>query len=222
MSEASASRVPVRTWDLPTRIVHWGIVLGVAGAWWTGETSRMEWHRWIGYGLLSLVIFRLYWGFFGASTARFSQFLRGPGTIRRYLAGGWEVATGHNPLGALSVIALLLLLGLQIALGLIAVDVDGIESGPLSIYVSFETGRAAAHWHESVFNALMVVVIVHIAAILYYRLVKKEPLVAAMFHGTRDYPREVPAVKPASKRSFVIGVLIAAAVTWAVTRAFEF
>jgi cytochrome b len=222
MSDSTRSRVPVRTWDIPTRLVHWGIVLGVAGSWWTGETSRMEWHRWIGYGLLGLVIFRVYWGFFGGSTARFRQFLRGPGTIGTYIKGGWNVAAGHNPLGAISVILLLVLLGLQIGLGLIAVDVDGIESGPLSIYVSFETGRAAAHWHETIFNALMVLVIVHIAAIIYYRLVKKESLVAAMFHGTRDYPREVPALEPASKLSFIVGVAISAALTWAVTRAFEF
>lgn len=222
MTEATPSRVRVRTWDIPTRLVHWGFVLGVAGAWWTGENGRMEWHRWLGYGLLGLVVFRVYWGFFGASTARFSQFVRGPGTVGSYIRGGWEVALGHNPLGAISVVLLLALLGLQISLGLIAVDVDGIESGPLSIYVSFETGRAAAHWHERVFNALMVLILVHIAAILYYRFVKKEALVAAMFHGTRDYPREVPAVQPASKISLVIGIVISAALTWAVTRAFEF
>jgi cytochrome b len=216
------SRVPVRTWDVPTRLVHWGFVLGVAGAWWTGENGRMEWHRWLGYGLLALVLFRLYWGFFGSSTARFGQFLRGPGAIGSYLRGRWEVAAGHNPLGALSVVALLALLGLQISLGLIAVDVDGIESGPLSVFVNFETGRAAAHWHERIFNALMVLVLLHIAAILYYRLVKKESLAAAMFHGTRVYPREVPPVQPASTLRLVIGIVIAAALTWAVTRAFGF
>lgn len=216
------SRVRIRTWDIPTRLVHWGLVLGIAGAWWTGETGRMEWHRWVGYGLLALVSFRVYWGFFGSSTARFSRFLRGPGAIGSYLRGSWEVAAGHNPLGALSVVALLALLGLQISLGLIAVDVDGIESGPLSIYVSFETGRAAAHWHETIFNALMVLVIVHIAAILYYRFVKKESLAAAMVHGTREYPREVAAVQPASTLRLVIGVVLSAVLTWAVTRAFEF
>jgi cytochrome b len=202
--------------------VHWGIVLGVSGAWWTGETGRMEWHRWVGYGMLGLIIFRLYWGFFGGSTARFGEFVRGPATIGSYIKGGWNIAAGHNPLGALSVVALLLLLGLQVGLGLFAVDVDGIESGPLSIYVSFETGRAAADWHEAVFNVLMVLVILHIAAILYYRLVKKESLLGAMFHGTRDYPREVPALRPASPVSFVIGVVISALLTWAVTRAFDF
>jgi len=220
--DAAQSRVPVRTWDIPTRLVHWGIVLGVAGSWWTGESGNLEWHRWIGYGLLGVVIFRVYWGFFGSSTARFSNFLRGPGTVRAYLRGSWDIVAGHNPLGALSVLALLFLLGLQIGLGLFAVDVDGIESGPLSSFVSFDTGRAAAHWHETVFNVLMVVVIVHIAAILYYRFIKKESLVAAMFHGTRDYPREVPALQPASRLRFVIGVVIAAAITWAVTRAFDF
>ena len=132
----------MRVWDLPTRLVHWLVVLGVALSWWTGETGRLEWHRWSGYGLLGLVAFRIYWGFFGSSTARFRQFLRGPRTVIGYLRGAWPPAPGHNPLGALSVLALLALLATQIVLGLFAVDVDGIESGPLSLYVSFDAGRS--------------------------------------------------------------------------------
>ena len=222
MSDPTATRVPVRTWDVPTRLVHWLIVLCVAGSWWTGENGELEWHRLSGYALLGLVIFRVYWGFFGSSTARFSQFLRGPRAIGGYLRGNWALSAGHNPLGALSVIALLFLLGLQVLLGLFAVDVDGIESGPLSLYVSFETGRAAADWHESVFNVLMVFIIVHLAAILYYRVVKKDRLLGAMFSGKREYREEVPPLQPASAIRFVIGVVIAVAFTWAVSRAFQF
>lgn len=219
---ATTSQVRVRTWDLPTRLVHWLLVILIPSAWWTAEEGNLEWHRWCGYTLLGLLIFRIYWGFFGGSTARFSRFLRGPGTIGRYLKGSWEVTPGHNPLGALSVLVLLLLLTLQIGLGLIAVDVDGIESGPLSYYVSFETGRAAAHWHETIFNVLVTFIALHIAAILYYKLVKRESLVPAMIHGAREYPCELPAFKPASKLSFVIGVVLASAITWAVIRAFQF
>jgi cytochrome b len=222
MTDSTPSRVPLRTWDVPTRLIHWLIVVSVGGSWWTAEAGHMEWHRWSGYTLLGLFIFRVYWGFFGGSTARFSQFIRGPRAIGSYLRGGWELAVGHNPLGALSVVMLLLLLGLQIGLGLIAVDVDGIESGPLSLYVSFETGRAAAEWHETIFNVLMCFILLHVAAILYYRLVRKESLVAAMFHGTREYPRPVPELRPASALSFIIGVLISVGLTWAVTRAFQF
>ncbi len=160
----------MRVWDLPTRLVHWLMVLGVALSWWTGETGRLEWHRWSGYGLLGLVAFRIYWGFFGSSTARFRQFLRGPRTVVGYLRGAWPPAPGHNPLGALSVLALLALLAAQIVLGLFAVDVDGIESGPLSLYVSFDAGRSAAKWHGAIFNALLWLIALHIVAIAVLRV----------------------------------------------------
>src|SRR5262245_18903121 len=164
----------------------------------------MEWHRWSGYALLGLVIFRIYWGFFGSSTARFSGFLRGPRAIAGYLRGAWSVEAGHNPLGALSVLVMLMLLGLQIGLGLIAVDVDGIESGPLSEYVSFETGRSAAEWHENIFNALLWLVALHVLAIAYYLFVKRENLAAAMLHGTRPYSTAVQPVRGASVLRFVV------------------
>ena len=214
--ELPPSRTRVRVWDLPTRLVHWLLVAGVAMSWWTGETGRLEWHRWSGYGLLGLVIFRVYWGFFGSSTARFSGFLRGPRTIASYLRGAWSLEAGHNPLGALSVLALLGLLLLQIVLGLFAVDVDGIESGPLSALVSFETGRAAAEWHETVFDALLWLVALHVLAIAYYLVVRRENLAAAMLHGTRSYPAQVRPVRHASALRFAIGVIIAALLTWLV------
>src|SRR6188768_713072 len=119
------SRARIRVWDVPTRLTHWLFVLLVVFSWWTAETSRMEWHRWSGYTLLGLVIFRIYWGFAGGSTARFSEFVRGPRAIAGYLKGGWTEVPGHNPLGALNVIALLGLLAAQVVLGLFAVDVDG-------------------------------------------------------------------------------------------------
>ena len=81
MTETRHPRPRVRVWDVPVRLVHWLIVLSVAAAWWTAETGRMEWHQYSGYALLGLVSFRIYWGFFGSSTARFSQFVRGPRTI---------------------------------------------------------------------------------------------------------------------------------------------
>jgi cytochrome b len=222
MSDDTPSRTRLWVWDVPTRLVHWLMVLAVASSWWTGKQGHLEWHRWSGYTLLALVVFRIYWGLFGSSTARFSQFVRGPRAIAGYLRGAWPVAPGHNPLGALSVIALIVVLFLQILLGLFAVDVDGIESGPLSLYVSFETGRAAAEWHEAVFNVLLVLIVLHILAIAWYRVVKKEELTAAMFHGRREYGTELPAVQRASVVRVIVGMVLAFAVTWAVSSAFEF
>ena len=213
----------IRVWDVPTRLTHWLVVLLVAFSWWTAETSRMEWHRFSGYTLLGLVIFRIYWGFAGGSTARFSEFVRGPSAIAGYLKGGWAEAPGHNPLGALNVVALLGLLAAQVTLGLFAVDVDGIESGPLSTYVSFEAGRAAAEWHEAVFNVLMGFVVLHVVAVIYYVFFRKQSLVAAMVHGKRAYPEPQPqSMRSASWPRFLIGVVSAAAFTWMVARAFQF
>lgn len=213
----------IRVWDVPTRVVHWLVVLLVVSSWWTAETGRMEWHRWSGYTMLALVIFRVYWGLAGSSTAKFSQFMRGPRAVAGYLQGRWTAAPGHNPLGALSVVVLLALLVAQVLLGLFAVDVDGIESGPLSTYVSFEAGRSAAQWHEGVFDVLSWLIGLHIAAVLYYVFVRKQKLVAAMVHGKREFAEPLPPpVQPASVLRLVIGIVLAAGITWMVTRAFQF
>ena len=109
---------------------------------------------------------------------------------------------GHNPLGALSVLVLLGLLLTQIVLGLFAVDVDGIESGPLSTYVSFDTGRVAAEWHEALFDVLLWLIGLHVAAVLFYLLYKKENLVGTMLHGMRAFPSgQVTPVRTASWRA---------------------
>lgn len=218
----ASSRARVRVWDLPTRLVHWLLVVGIGLSWWTGETGRLEWHRWSGYGLLGLVTFRIYWGFFGASTARFARFVRGPRVVLAYLRGAWQSVPGHNPLGALSVVALLALLATQIVLGLFAVDVDGIESGPLSLYVSFEGGRTAARWHGVLFNLLLWLIALHIAAIVYYGFARKQNLAAAMLHGEREFDVEYPALQQASALRLAVGIVLAALLTWLVTRAFRF
>ncbi|HTU66078.1 MAG TPA: cytochrome b/b6 domain-containing protein [Steroidobacteraceae bacterium] len=213
------AKVRVRVWDGPTRIAHWSMV-GLFGlSWWTAETGRLEWHRWSGYVFLGVLLFRVCWGFFGSSTARFAQFLKGPREVVAYVRGRWALAPGHNPLGALSVLVLLLLLLAQVALGLFAVDVDGIESGPLSTHVSFETGRVAAHWHGVVFNTLQVFIGLHIAAVLFYVFVKKENLVGAMLGGKRAYDSQ-PAepVRFASWVRLIVAVVIAAAIAWVVSR----
>jgi cytochrome b len=216
MTDLAPTRV--RVWDVPTRIVHWSMVLLFALSWWTAEKGELEWHRWSGYTLTALVLFRVYWGFFGGSTARFAQFLRGPRAISGYLRGTWAAVPGHNPVGAWSVVLLLALLATQITLGLFAVDVDGIESGPLSALVSFKTGRAAAGWHETIFNVLLAVVAIHILAALYYLVVRKQNLIAAMFTGKRNFDGPHPGLVPASIVRLIAGVLIAAALTWFISR----
>ncbi|MCX8475947.1 MAG: cytochrome b/b6 domain-containing protein [Sphingomonas sp.] len=174
----------VKLWDLPVRLVHWGFALLLPAMWATAEFGQMPVHRVLGYVALGLLLFRLYWGVAGSSTARFASFVRGPGAVIRYLRAGVPVV-GHNPLGALSVIALLGLLGLQIGLGLFAQDSDGLFAGPLAALVGYETSDAATEWHETVFNILLGFVVLHIAAVLFYLVVRRDNLVRPMVTGRK-------------------------------------
>ena len=202
-------------------MVHWTLAGLIAFSWWSVHNHHTDWHIWSGIAILTLLIFRLLWGFVGSSTARFRNFVRGPRAILGYLRSPPAVTVGHNPLGALSVLALLGLLLLQIVLGLFAVDVDGIESGPLSLYVSFETGRACAEWHEVVFNALLALIALHILAVLYYRVFKKQNLIGAMLTGKRVFEGEAAPLTSASLLRVIIGMSLSGVITYAVSQAFQ-
>lgn len=162
----------MKVWDLPTRLFHWLIVLLVGFSWWSAETGRMDWHYKSGMMILNLVAFRIVWGLIGGSTARFANFIKSPTVVLAYLRRPKDAPqeVGHNPLGGYSVVALLLLLAIQVGTGVFSVDIDGIESGPLSHLVSFDQGRAAAEVHEPSFTLLQVLVGLHVLAILYYRI----------------------------------------------------
>jgi cytochrome b len=172
-------KVPI--WDLPTRLFHWALAGLVGFSWWTAETHRDDLHIWSGMAVLTLLIFRILWGFVGASTARFRNFVRGPRAVFGYLRGEWR-GIGHSPLGAISVIALLGLLIVQVGLGLISSDEDGLVEGPLALLVSASTSDWAADLHEDLFNVLLVLIGLHIAAILFYRLRGKR-LIGPMVTG---------------------------------------
>jgi cytochrome b len=217
--DAASVTYRMRVWDVPTRLVHWSMVALVATSWWTAEAGRLDYHRYSGYALLGLLIFRIYWGLVGSSSARFSRFVKGPRAILDYLRGQRAPSAGHNPLGALSVLALLSLVLFQIGLGLFAVDVDGLESGPLSHLVSFDTGRACAELHDRVFDVLLWLIGLHIAAVLFYVLFKKQNLIAAMLHGKRLFAQQ-PAeqVTFASATRLIVGIVVAAVLTWLIVR----
>jgi cytochrome b len=212
------TQLRVRIWDAPVRIVHWSMVACVGVSWWAAENRMMDWHLYSGYALLGLLIFRLYWGFAGSDTARFANFLHSPRATWRYVRTLKERRphpAGHNPLGGWGAIALLGLLLLQVGLGLFAVDVDGLESGPLSYLVSFETGRTLADRHEQVFDVLLVMIGLHIAAALAYLLLKRENLIGAMVSGRRLWSGPASgALRFAANWRVWPGVLLAAAVVW--------
>lgn len=199
LASAAADSGRQKIWDAPVRLFHWALVGLLGAAWWTAEERMIDWHRLTGYAILTLLLFRIVWGLAGSTTARFSSFLRGPGAVVSYLrkAAGAQAAApsaGHNPLGGWSVVLMLGVLLLQIGLGLFAVDIDGMESGPFTYLVEFDTGRAAAEWHERIFTALQVIVAIHVLAIVYYLLVRRDNLIAAMITGSRKWAGERPAL----------------------------
>lgn len=156
-------------WDLPVRLVHWLLAGLIAFSWWSVHNHHTSWHIWSGCAILTLLIFRLLWGFVGSSTARFANFVRGPSAIRDYLGGRWS-GIGHNPLGALSVVALFAAVAIQVGLGLISEDEDGIYTGPLYRLVSIETSDKARDIHELWFNVILCLIVLHVAAVIVYRL----------------------------------------------------
>ena len=214
-------RRTIRVWDLPTRIVHWGLVLGVAFSWAATRWHNYAAHRASGYVILGLVVFRLIWGFVGSDTSRFSTFLRGPAAMWDYArtlpARATKSAYGHNPLGAWSVVALLAALIAQVTLGLFAVDIDGLESGPLSDYVDFDTGRWAAHLHHRVFNVLIALIALHVAAVLFYALWKRRNLVLPMITGRMDSEAGPPGGFAGWGRALIVAAT-AAGCAWLVSR----
>lgn len=219
-----APAVRARLWDGPTRLVHWALVALVVFSWWSAEERHMEWHRWSGYAVIGLVVFRLIWGFVGSRTAQFASFVRGPKATLAYArtlpSRVHAVALGHNPLGAWSVLAILAALLAQVTTGLFAVDVDGLESGPLSDRVSFDTGRQFAEWHEWSFTALQVLIALHVAAILFYALYKRADLVRPMVTGRQRFETD-PELAFAPAWRIVLVAAIAAAVAWFTSKGFR-
>ncbi|WP_421838663.1 cytochrome b/b6 domain-containing protein [Novosphingobium sp.] len=214
----------VKVWDPFVRVFHWSLIALFGFAWWSGENHDMERHKQAGYAIFALVVFRVFWGFAGSRTARFAQFLKGPGAILAYLKthDGETPSDGHNPLGGWSVAALLAVILTITLAGLFAVDVDGIESGPLADWVSFDAGRTASEWHEGVFKAALAVIGLHILAIGYYQVLNAHNLIGPMITGRRDRAKgeSVEDVKW-SPVAALAGIAAVGALTWLVMNGFK-
>jgi cytochrome b len=210
-------------WDGPTRLFKWTLVALVLDGWISNTFGGAipTWHKWNGYALLVLVVFRLLWGMVGGSTARFAAFVAGPkrafdyglslvrGQPRRYL--------GHNPLGGWMVLALLALVGLQAVSGLYAADEDRlIIEGPLAKTVADATVDFAARWHHRLFNVIELLAVAHISANLFYTFVKRDPLVQAMIGGSKPAEAFVdqPSARPGSWTLAAACMALAAAIVF--------
>ena len=185
----------IRVWDLPTRIFHWALSCLIIAMVATGLTggNAMAWHFRCGYAVLSLLLFRLVWGVIGGRWSRFASFIYAPGTILRYVKGLGrpEHSVGHNPLGAGSVFALLFFLCVQAGTGLFSDD-DIAASGPLSKFVSNAMVSTLTGYHKNIGKyVLLALVILHIAAIVFYLIKKKENLIGPMVHGDKSLVHRV-------------------------------
>jgi len=195
------ARVAIPVWDPPVRIVHWLIVLLFALQVVTGKIGGdlMRLHAWSGYTVLALVIFRVLWGFGGSVHARFADFACGPATAVRFATRLFSrhpsFYAGHNPLGGWSVIAMTALLSLQAIAGFFSNDGDAFE-GPLAHLVSIDVSNRLAHLHRWNGNLLLVIAGLHVAAVLFHWLGKKEDLIRAMFTGVKHVPPDVAAAAP--------------------------
>ena len=208
----------VAIWDLPTRLFHWLLVALIALSWWSAEYHYDDLHVWFGIAVLTLLIFRILWGFFGSSTARFASFVRGSKAIFGYLQGTWR-GIGHNPLGALSVIALLALVAVQVGLGLFASDEDGLVQGPLAYLIGFDAQEAVTELHDDLFDVLLALVALHVAAIIFYRLRGKD-LLKPMITGSDDVEPGVEPMRPGKWWAAVLSLAVAIAVTrWVIAGA---
>jgi cytochrome b len=205
---------PVRVWDLPTRSFHWMlaacVLLSIVSAKIGG--NAMVWHFRSGYVVFTLLAFRFAWGLVGGRWSRFASFLYAPATTLRYLRGqarpDEHLDVGHNPLGALSVFGLLAVLAAQVATGLFADD-EIANTGPLIKFVSGATSSLLTGWHKSFGQGLVItLVLLHLAAIAFYILKKKQNLVGPMLSGDKLLAPDVPASADTAGRRVLAAVLV--------------
>ncbi len=220
----TSTHVTTRVWDLPTRIFHWSLLVCVVGLVITGNVGGnwMVWHFRFGYTVLTLLLFRIVWGMVGGRWSRFASFIYTPSTIMAYVQGRGkpEHSVGHNPLGSGSVFALLGFLLFQVATGLVSDD-DISNQGPLNKFVSGARASLATWYHKEVGNKVLIaLVVLHVAAIVFYTYKKKEKLLGAMLHGDKALTAEVAQIAPPSRddaasRSVACVVLaMCAALVW--------
>ncbi len=214
-------------WDLPVRVIHWLLLFAVAGAWLTHELPGdwFAWHVRCGYSVLVLVATRLLWGLVGTRHARFTSFVRGPRAVWNYarslLTGHSPAYVGHNPLGALMVMALLGLLLTQACTGLFAND-DVLNTGPLYGYVSDDFSHRMTGLHHLIFNLILVAVALHVSAAFYYLLVKRENLILPMVTGRKPGDQVSADDAIPSSRSWLallLAALVASALWYVVAHA---
>lgn len=210
----AAGEKPLKVWDAPVRLFHWALVLLFAFMFFTGKSGSewIEWHMRAGYAILALLIFRILWGLFGSTHARFASFLKGPAAgiafARKLMSKGAATSLGHNPIGGWMVVALIAVMLVQAGTGLFAND-DLLSEGPLASSIAKELSDRLTSFHSWNFNLLLLLAGVHVAAVLYHWLVKKENLISAMFTGVKKVPADHAEAAPARFASAWLALALA-------------
>jgi cytochrome b len=210
----------IKVWDLPVRLFHWAVVVLIFFAWGTQEWNQMEWHVRIGYTILTLLLFRIVWGFVGSETARFARFLRSPMTALRHLAHihcrEADRELGHNAAGGWMVLVMLVLIGVQAGTGLFAND-DANTEGPLMHLVDKDRSDWLSHIHSLNFKLIEGVIVLHVLAVAAYASLKRQNLVRPMVTGTKLMPEEAAAPRLVRPIWAVLTLAVAAGVVaWVV------
>jgi cytochrome b len=191
----SGSDRKVLVWDGPTRLFHWVVVTLVVAAYVTWRVNWMDWHAKAGYALLTLVIFRILWGFFGSETTRFSRFLGSPRAAARHLANALhpepDRQAGHNPAGGWMVLLLLFLLFAETLTGVYVAN-DVADEGPFTELTPAPIANAITALHWIFWDALLAAVALHLLAIILYAVVKGHNLLLPMVTGWKTLPADVP------------------------------
>jgi cytochrome b len=203
----------MKVWDAPVRLFHWAMVVLIFLAWATQEYDHMEWHMWIGYTILTLLLFRIVWGFIGSDTARFSRFLQSPVAALRHLAHlrrrEPDLEIGHNAAGGWMVLVMLALIGVQAGTGLFSND-DANTEGPLMHLVSKGQSNWLSHIHSLNFTFIEGVIVLHVLAIVAYAVLKRQNLVGPMVSGTKLIPEDAAAPRLVSPVWAVVTLAVAA------------
>ena len=198
----SRGKYPV--WDAPVRVSHWYLSLAVGVMWLTGEQGYMDVHQWTGYSVLCVVTARIIWGFVGGQHARFINFVVSPAQVLCYMREGGHFV-GHNPLGALSVVAMLLLLFVQAVTGLFSRD-DLMFEGPLAYWAGSASGRLT-EWHETNWLILQAVIALHLLAVAWHQWRKRQPMIQAMWYGSAGHKHAVAAPGSVWPAVLILGVM---------------
>jgi cytochrome b len=208
-----------RVWDPWLRLTHLGLIVGVLGAYGTAEWGwlDMDAHFWFGYAVLTLVLFRVLWGFFGTTHARFASFLRGPSAVFRELRGTADTSAtlGHNATGGWATVVLLAAMLFQAATGLFTND-EIQWFGPLSERVSYELAESLSSLHVRFQNLLLALIGLHVLAVLGYLLVKKRNLITPMITGTKPVGGTDYAPVPVWRAPLLLA--LSAGTVWALIR----